>query len=104
MILEPSQKMQPFHKASPRPSVSLVEQSRLKTRMAQINPPVSSHALEGPIKQSRAWHIIGYALLLLVIMAGAAGLYYLDPAPLTTHLFATSCRELYSIAKDKSVG
>jgi hypothetical protein len=58
-----------------RPSVSLVEQSRLKTRMAQINPPVSSHALKRPLEHSRAWRIIGYALLFLVILAGAAGLY-----------------------------
>jgi hypothetical protein len=72
-----------------RPSVSLVEISRRQTRLSQGSPQNSSHAaqrwdrlslrlsrrLSRP--QSHLWHVLGYVLLILVLLAGAAGLFLL---------------------------
>ena len=58
-----------------RPSVSLVELSRRKTRASQSAIPTSPRAIQQWAQQHRVWQVIGYALLLLVLLAGAAGLY-----------------------------
>jgi len=58
-----------------RPSISLVERSRRKTRTSQIAIPTSTKEIQQWAQQNRAWHVFGYALLFLVLLAGAAGLY-----------------------------
>jgi hypothetical protein len=58
-----------------RPSVSLVELSRRKTQAYRIEMPTSPRAIQQWARQSRLWNVIGYTLLILVLLAGAAGLY-----------------------------
>lgn len=58
-----------------RPSVSLVELSRRKTQASRNPKFTSPHAVKQWARQSRAWQLIGYALLLIVLLAGVAGLY-----------------------------
>jgi hypothetical protein len=60
-----------------RPSVSLVELSRRETRRARPATSTLRRVKEQWQRQSRLWHIVGYTLLLLVLLAGAAGLYLL---------------------------
>ena len=71
-----------------RPSVSLVELSRRETRPSLIGVPSSPGTVQPGARQSRLWHLLGYALLLLVLVAGAAGLYLLwnqlPPQPVAT--------------------
>jgi hypothetical protein len=55
--------------------VSLVELSRRKTRAAQKAIPTSKRAIKHWARESKAWRIIGYALLVVVLLVGAAGLY-----------------------------
>jgi hypothetical protein len=54
--------------------VSLVELSRRKTQP----PKLKFHfprAIQQWAQQSRAWRVVGYALLFIVLLAGLAGLY-----------------------------
>ena len=60
-----------------RPSVSLVELSRRETRRLRPINLTLQRAKEHWRRQSRIWHLIGYTLLALVLLAGAAGLYLL---------------------------
>lgn len=60
-----------------RPSVSLVEISRRETRPAWIAIPTSPRAAQQWARQNRLWHVLGYVLLSLVLLAGAAGLFQL---------------------------
>lgn len=60
-----------------RPSVSLVELSRRETRRARPATSTLRRAKEHWQRQSRLWHFVGYTLLVLVVLAGAAGLYLL---------------------------
>jgi hypothetical protein len=55
--------------------VSLVELSRRKTQASRIEMPTSPRAIQQWARQSRLWNVIGYTLLILVLLAGAAGLY-----------------------------
>ena len=58
-----------------RPSVSLFELSRRKTQASRNPEFPSTHAVKQWARQSRAWQLIGYALLLIVLLVGVAGLY-----------------------------
>jgi hypothetical protein len=60
-----------------RPSVSLVELSRRETRRARPTSSTLQRAKEQWERQSRIWHFVGYTLLILVVLAGAAGLFLL---------------------------
>jgi hypothetical protein len=60
-----------------RPSVSLVELSRRETRRLRPTNLTLQRAKEHWRRQSRIWHLIGYTLLALVLLAGAAGLFLL---------------------------
>jgi len=67
--------MQTGSQSYTRPSVSLVELSRRKTRAYRTLIPISQQANQSRVKQSKAWQLTGYALLILVLLAGAVGLY-----------------------------
>ena len=58
-----------------RPSISLVELSRRKTQASRSVNYTSPHTVKQWVGQSRAWRLIGYTLLFIVLLAGMAGLY-----------------------------
>jgi hypothetical protein len=55
--------------------VSLVELSRRKTQASQSVIARSTQGFRQVAQQSKAWRVIAYALLMVVLLAGAAGLY-----------------------------